>query len=606
MSERREFRELIDAAEAQRLIDALPVEPSGITSVPLESAAGRVLAAPQTAPIDVPGFDRAAMDGYAVDAADTFAATETDPVTLVLAGTVHAGQSPEAAVEAEACVEVSTGAVMPPGADAVVIVERTEVTDDAVSVYRPVAPGENVMAAGADIAAGTPALRAGAIVTPRVVGLLAAMGIDEVRVRARPRVGIISTGDELVRPGHQLHAESGQIYDVNSYTVAAAVEQAGGTPVLYPHAGDAYAAMEAQLREAAAECDLVVSSGSTSASAVDVIYRVIEDAGELIAHGVAVKPGKPMLIGRFADSAYIGLPGYPVSALTIFRRFVAPRLRVAAGRPPASAPTVTGRMLEEGRFGEGRLRLMPVGVIADATGEALVYPVDKGSGATTSLVEADGVVAVPAATAYVATDEPVEVELFDGDWVMPELLVAGEPDPMVTELLARLDAPRFLAVGAGEGLRRLRRGIVDAAVVTAGTRSADTTGAAGGRLSRRWGAYTREDATLSVADALAEPDAAVMTVDDRYGLHATIAAWVDDPDRWQRIRTGPGIYSPVEAVRRGAATIGLTTATEPPAGLTFTPLGTEALQIRINPDRAAKAGVSRLQTALEAVSPDTV
>jgi molybdopterin molybdochelatase len=408
-----------------------------------------------------------------------------------------------------------------------------------------------------------------------------------------------------VRPGHQLHAESGQIYDVNSYTVAAAVEQAGGTPVLYPHAGDAYAEMEAQLREAAEACDLIVSSGSTSASAVDVIYRVIEDAGELIAHGVAVKPGKPMLIGRFADSAYIGLPGYPVSALTIFRRFVAPRLRTAAGRPPASAPSITGRMLEEGRFGEGRLRLMPVGVIADATGQPLVYPVDKGSGATTSLVEADGVVAVAPTTAYVATDESVEVELFDSDWQMPTLLVAGEPDPVVTALLAELGDPRFLAVGAGEGLRRLRRGIVDAAVVTAGTPGADATGTAGGQLTRQWGAYTPADAPLSVTDALADPDVAVMTVDDRYGLHDTIATWVDDADRWQRVHTAPGLYSPVEAVRRGETAVGLTTAVEPPTGVSFTPLGTEALLIRINPDRAAKAGVSRLTTAVGALTPDT-
>ena len=602
MSERREFRELIDAAAAHRLIEALPIDPSGVTSVPLDAAEGRVLARPKTAPIDVPGFDRAAMDGYAVRAVDTFNATETDPATLVLAGAVHAGETPSETLEADVCIEISTGAVMPAGADAVVIVERTEATEGEVAVYRPAAPGENVMAAGADIAAGTPALRAGTIITPRVVGLLAAMGCAEVTVRKRPRVGIISTGDELVRPGGSLRTEAGQIHDVNSYSIAAAVEQAGGRAVLYPHAGDAYAEMETQLRAAATECDLVVSSGSTSASAVDVIYRVIEEAGELIAHGVAVKPGKPMLIGRFDNSAYIGLPGYPVSALTIFRRFVAPRLREAAGRPPASAPTITGRMLEEGRFGEGRLRLMPVGVIADAHGEPLVYPVDKGSGATTSLVEADGVVAVPPTTAFVPTDEIVEVELFDSDWMMPSVLVAGEPDPMVTDLLADLGEPRFLAVGAREGLRRLRRGIVDAAVVTA---TGDDTGSVGGTIIRRWGAYTRTDETLSPEDALADSDAAVMTVDQRYGLHATIEAWVNDPDRWRRVLTGPGLYSPIEAVRRGDVQVGLTTAADAPAAVSFTPLGSEELQIRINPDREAKVGVSRLRTALEAVTPDS-
>ena len=603
MSERRQFRDLIDAAEAQRLIDALPIEPARAHPVPLENAVGRVLAAAQTAPIDVPGFDRAAMDGYAVRAADTFAASETDPVSLRLTGAIHAGEPATQTVNAGSCVEISTGAVMPAGADAVVIVERTERSDDEVAVYRPVAPGQNMMAAGADIAAGTPALRAGTIIAPRVVGLLAAMGVDEVLVRDRPQVGIISTGDELVRPGETLTPTAGQIYDVNSYTVAAAVEEAGGVPVLYPHAGDTYTEMEAQLREAAAACDLVVSSGSTSASAVDVIYRVIEDAGELLAHGVAVKPGKPMLIGRFSDSAYIGLPGYPVSALTIFRRFVAPRLRAAAGRPPASAPTITGRMLEEGRFGEGRLRLMPVGVIADESGDPLVYPVDKGSGATTSLVEADGVVSVPATTAYVAADETVEVELFDTDWVMPRLLLAGEPDPVVTDLLAQLKAPRFLAVGSDEGRRRLRRGIVDAAVMTG---EGSAVGEPGGRLTRRWGAYLRADAEQSVEEALADPDLGVVSVDDRYGLHATIRAWVDDADRWQRVRTMPGLYSPVEAVRRGDAELALTTAMDTHDAVSFTPLGTAELQIRINPSRAGKQGVTRLRAAAAGSLTDTV
>jgi len=603
VSERRQFRDLIDAAEAQRLIDALPIEPARAHPVPLENAVGRVLAAAQTAPIDVPGFDRAAMDGYAVRAADTFAASETDPVSLRLSGAIHAGEPATQTVSAGSCVEISTGAVMPAGGDAVVIVERTERSDDEVAVYRPVAPGQNMMAAGADIAAGTPALRAGTIIAPRVVGLLAAMGVDEVLVRDRPQVGIISTGDELVRPGETLTPTAGQIYDVNSYTVAAAVEEAGGVPVLYPHAGDTYTEMEAQLREAAAACDLVVSSGSTSASAVDVIYRVIEDAGELLAHGVAVKPGKPMLIGRFSDSAYIGLPGYPVSALTIFRRFVAPRLRAAAGRPPASAPTITGRMLEEGRFGEGRLRLMPVGVIADESGDPLVYPVDKGSGATTSLVEADGVVSVPATTAYVAADETVEVELFDTDWVMPRLLLAGEPDPVVTDLLAQLTAPRFLAVGSDEGRRRLRRGIVDAAVVTG---EGSAVGEPGGRLTRRWGAYFSADTEQSVEEALADPDLRVVSVDDRYGLHATIREWVDDADRWQRVRTMPGLYSPVEAVRRGDAELALTTAMDTHDAVSFTPLGTAELQIRINPSRAGKQGVTRLRAAAAGSLTDTV
>jgi molybdopterin molybdochelatase len=186
------------------------------------------------------------------------------------------------------------------------------------------------MLAGADIAAGGRALGPGTRLTPREIGLLSALGVDRVPVRRRPRVGIISTGDELVPPGESLDSERGEIYDVNTNTIAAGVEAAGGEAVVYPHAGDDFEAMEELLRQAADECELVLSSGSTSASAVDVIYQVIEERGELLLHGAAVKPGKPMLVGRIdrsagddaerpatgdaaAQSAYIGLPGYPVS-----------------------------------------------------------------------------------------------------------------------------------------------------------------------------------------------------------------------------------------------------------------------------------------------------
>ncbi|MFC6726521.1 molybdenum cofactor synthesis domain-containing protein, partial [Halobium palmae] len=247
------------------------------------------------------------------------------------------------------------------------------------------------------------------------------LGEEEVPVRGKPTVGIVSTGDELVRPGEELDSDAGEIYDVNSTTIAAGVEEAGGEAVLYPHAGDDYDEMERILREAAEDCDLVLSSGSTSASAVDVIYRVIEERGELLLHGVAVKPGKPMLIGRLEDSAYVGLPGYPVSALTIFRTFVAPAIREAAGLPDPRTATVEGRMAVQERYAEGRLRYMPVGLLETGSGSQsgndpddapLVYPVDKGSGATTSLVEADGVVAVHPDTEYLAEGERVEVQLF--------------------------------------------------------------------------------------------------------------------------------------------------------------------------------------------------
>ena len=323
MSDRREFRELVSPDRAREVLDSLDVDPDS-ERVALEAARGRVLAERVDATVDVPGFDRASMDGYAVRARDTFGADEADPVALSLAGAVHAGEKPTASVGSGAAVEVSTGAVMPPGADAVVKVEETTETDGGVAVRTSVAPGDNVMLAGADVAAGARALGPGTRLTAREIGLLSALGVDEVPVRGKPRVGIVSTGDELVRPGGELDSDAGQIYDVNSYTIAAAVAEAGGDPRVYPHVGDDYDEMERLLVRGAEECDLVLSSGSTSASAVDVVYSVIEERGDLRLHGVAVKPGKPMIVGEVGESAYVGLPGYPVSALTIFRAFVAP------------------------------------------------------------------------------------------------------------------------------------------------------------------------------------------------------------------------------------------------------------------------------------------
>jgi len=401
----KEFRTLAAPETVRETIAGLDLG-GGVEHVDLRNARDRVLAKRVDAAIDVPGFDRAAMDGYAVQASDTVGAGEVDPAVLDLAGTVHAGEKPAVTVEPGTCVEISTGAVMPPGADAVVVVERTDETeadagedtasdDTAIEIRTAVAPSENVMLAGADIAAGARALGPGTRLTPREIGLLSALGVDEVPVRARPRVGIISTGDELVPPGEPLDSERGEIYDVNTTTIAAGVEAAGGDPVVYPHAGDDFEAMERLLRQAADDCDLVVSSGSTSASAVDVIYRVIEERGELLLHGVAVKPGKPMVVGRIdqsgsdddetaaepsdtAQSAYIGLPGYPVSALTIFRVFVAPAIRAAAGQPEPATATVDGELIAQQRHDEGRLRLLSVALIEDADGSPLVYPVDKG------------------------------------------------------------------------------------------------------------------------------------------------------------------------------------------------------------------------------------
>ncbi|WP_336343729.1 molybdopterin biosynthesis protein [Halalkalicoccus ordinarius] len=626
---RKEFRDLAPPERARETIDSLDLG-GGVERVPLREARGRVLAERVDAGIDVPGFDRASMDGYAVRARDTFGADEADTAVLDLVGAVHAGAEPDVVVEEGTAAEISTGAVMPEGADAVVMVERTDETDAGVEIRTSLAPGDHVMFAGADVAAGERALGPGTRLTPREIGLLSALGVSEVPVRDRPRVGIVSTGDELVRPGGELQSEQGQIYDVNSYTIATAVEDAGGEAELYPHVGDDYEEMGRVMVEAAEECDLVLSSGSTSASAVDVIYRVIEERGELLLHGVAVKPGKPMLIGTLEESAYVGLPGYPVSALTIFRTFVAPAVRRAAGLPEPRTATVEARMADRERYEGGRKRLMPVGLVESGpspdVGEAdgdeagtdkpvtLAYPVDKGSGATTSLVEADGIVEVDADTAYLDAGEPVSVRLFSPDVRPPTVFGVGEDDPALSALLDRVEHPRYLGIGSRQGLRRLGRGTPDFAVVT-GSIDRDVEAVDLGGWTREWGLVVPEgnpDGVEGLAD-LVERDLRFVNRTTDSGLRTTLSnalasvAEERGSTRHKLVESIDGFdlavrahESPARKVVAGRADAGLglrTTAER--LGLGFVSLGEERVSVLGNPDRIEKGGMERLREAID-------
>ncbi|MFW6265206.1 MAG: molybdopterin biosynthesis protein [Halanaeroarchaeum sp.] len=609
---RREFRDLASLEEAHTIVGNLDIDP-GSETVPLEAAGGRVLAERIDATIDVPGFARAGKDGYAVQARDTFGAEETDPAELDIVGEVHAGAPPDVVVGEGEAAEISTGAVMPEGADAVVMVERTEEAHGSVLVGTAIAPGDAVMEAGADIAAGERGLGPGTVLTAREIGLLSALGVDAVPVRGEPTVGIISTGDELVRPGESLRHEAGQIYDVNSYTIATAVEEAGGDPVVYPHAEDEREEMERVLREAADECDLVLSSGSTSASAVDVIYRVIEERGELLLHGVAVKPGKPMLVGRLDDSAYVGLPGFPVSALSIFRTFVAPAIREAAGRPEPQTASVDGTMAVRERYAEGRTRMLPVGLVENGAGDRLVYPVDKGSGATTSLVEADGFVEVDADTEYLGEGEAVTVTLFSPDVRAPRVLGVGEDDPALARLLDAVRTPRYLAEGTREGLRRLRDGIPDVAVA-AGPLSTTPDAAEIARWTRDWGLVVPagNPADVEGVESLIDDDLRFVNRGTNSGLRtdldATLDALADDRDTSRHgltseiagyERTVRAHESPARSVASGSVDVGLgLRSTADRLGLGFVPLGDQPVRVFVAEDRREKPGVRDLERAL--------
>lgn len=428
---RKEFRKLISVDKAREIINSLQVLPQQEDST-LESAYGKILAEDIITEINVPPFPRAVMDGYAVRAEDTYACSETEPVKLRTLGNIPAGSDIKFKVSAGEAVEIATGAPIPEGANAVVMVEYSSEEDGTVSIYRPVTVGENVMKAGSDIRKGERVLREGRKLGTREIGVLASVGKKDVPV-LKLQVGIISTGDELVRPGEIL--TSGKIYDANSYTLYAGIHECGAFPLLYGIVGDNEAAMKKVLETAVSECALILTSGSTSSGAGDVMYRLIDEIGEILAHGINIKPGKPVVIGTIKDVPIIGLPGNPTSALMIFNEFAVPLLKKALGEDKALKKTEKGIMGINFRS-EGRQQLLPVGLI-----RGRVYTADKGSGAITSLSGADGFIEIPSSTEFIEVGTPVEVTLF-GEVEKPDLLIAGGFCPGI-DLLEDLSGLRF-------------------------------------------------------------------------------------------------------------------------------------------------------------------
>lgn len=604
---RREFRDLASPEEARAAIASLDITP-GDTAVPLDEAVGRTLARRVDAPIDVPGFDRAAMDGYAVRASDTFSASEGNPIAFPVTGAVQAGEKPTASADADEAVQVATGAVLPPGTNAVVPVERTVEREEGVAVTTAVAPGDSVMPRGTDIAAGDRSLGPSTRLGPRHVGLLAALGRETVPVKRQPRVAVVSTGEELVQPGESLRSEAGQIFDVNGYSIAAAVEVAGGAPVRYASGSDDLADVEAVLERAAENSELLLTSGSTSAGEVDVLPDLLEEHGEILVHGVALKPGRPLLVGRVYDTPYVGLPGYPVSALTVFRTLVAPHLRSAAGLRKTDDATVTATLATRVRYDGGRLRLVPVGVTGDGAGSLVAYTLSRGSGATTSLVEADGVVTMPAEMNLLSAGEEVTVEQFDADDPLPSLLTVGEPDPVVSVLLDELDAPQHLALAPRDAIRWLGDGIPDVVVTALDAASSDVPDPLV-TFEREWGLAVRpgDPADITGVHDIRERDVRFVNLDAdlavRHAFDALLATnGESDPaadiDGYEHDL--PGVESAARSVADGHVDCGLALRTTAETlGLGFVSLGRQRLGLVPNPERRRKSGYKRFAAVLD-------
>ncbi len=397
------FKELMPRIEALEIIDKhiKPIE--GTEKVPIDESKGRVLAEDVVAGFDVPPFPRASMDGYAVKAKDTTGATEEKSIKLNLIGIQHTGGVFEGTVKDGECLEIATGAPMPDGADAVVMVEYTKKDGTVVSIERPVKPMKNMAEAGEDMKTGTHVLSVGETITPGVIGALAALGYIEVEVYRKPRVAIFSSGPEIAPQGQPL--KPGQIYDINSYTLSAVIEENGGIPVKRGIKDDTLESVKSSLKDAS-NYDIGVFSGGSSVGTKDLFGEVMTEMGEVFFHGVRTKPGKPTLFGEVNGKQMFGMPGYPTSCLNNSYVYLLPALRKMARLDPKHWVKVKLPMGHEMVSRSDREQFITVRIE-----DGKVYRVYKQSGDITSMTHADGFIILPIGTNTVAEDEVVEITL---------------------------------------------------------------------------------------------------------------------------------------------------------------------------------------------------
>lgn len=466
-SEQDQFLDVTDRDLAERRWrDAVRPRVLESESIPLSEGLGRVLAEDVVSTIDVPGFDRSNLDGFALRAADTLGAAEEYPNPFTLNDEELAtGVVPTISVGPGTATPIATGGMLPRGADAVAMVEITIIRDGLLIVKKPVAPGAGVTFAGTDIALGELVLRKGTLLTSRETGVLAAIGKRDVLVVRRPRVAILSTGDEIVAPGSPLPL--GSVYDANATILADAIRELGGEPITLGIVGDDERALEDAIDRGVSLADLVVLSGGTSKGSGDQSYRVLaRRTPGIVVHGVALKPGKPVCLGAVGVTPVAILPGFPTSAVFTFQEFVAPLLRLLGGRKAEHGETIPATMAARVNSERGRTEYLLVNLIRGGAG-LKAYPMGKGSGSVTAFGRADGFVTIPARQEYLDEGEPVVVTSLGRGTAPADLIAIGSHcvglDYILGLLAARGFSTKTIWVGSQGGLLAAGRGECDLA-----------------------------------------------------------------------------------------------------------------------------------------------
>jgi len=398
------FGALLSFEEAIRIVEANIKPIDRVETVGIDTVSGRVIAEDVAATLSIPPFNRAAMDGYAVKARDTFNSGQFNPKVLRMVGELHAGKTPQQKVGNGECIQIATGAMMPGGADAVVMVEDTEADSGQVKVFKSAYPRANVASKGEDIKKGELVLRQGSILDAGKIGVLASQGIKRVRVYEKPKVAVLPSGEEVVEVGKRL--KRGHVYDINSHTVASVIKENGGAPVSFKAVGDNREAIRAAVTEALKN-DLVVISGGSSVGERDLLADILQDWGQVFFHGVQVKPGKPTIFAMVEGKPLFGMPGYPTSCLINTYLFLLPVTRKMAHLPPRRGETLEAKLSRRVPGSVGRKQFLTVRLEGD---EAV--PVFKESGAITSVAEADGYIEIAENIDLLEKGEPVTVTLF--------------------------------------------------------------------------------------------------------------------------------------------------------------------------------------------------